>query len=299
MSEKNHPKGRVFYVDYENAALTGATGCERLNKNDKIIIFIPGGEKSISGNSAKAFIGTKAKIRFVNVSVGKTNALDFQLVMYVGLKYKKDREHYIISNDKGYDYAVNMCIELGYENVHRYSNISDAVDGVDNIANIQTERLRVINRKKSAYQSFCHLLKNKCGIEQNQTVYNDIFNAVDSAKNKLECFHTLRKKYKSPNKKCELYDKIKDHYADISALVQKNKELAASRVCYMLKYECKLPYDEEIYTDINKALVETDDKNEFYQFLFKKYGQKTNKVPFYDKIKNKYIVLKKAADAQN
>lgn len=298
MSEKNRPKGRVFYLDYENAALTGANGCDRLNKNDKIIIFIPGGEKSISGNSAKAFIGTKAKIRFVNVKVGKTNALDFQLVMYIGLKYKKDREHYIISNDKGYDYAVNMCIELGFENVHRYSNISDAVDGVDNIANIATEKLRIINRKKSAYQSFCLMLKNKCGIEQNETVYKDIFNAVDSAKNKLECFRILRKKYKSLNNKCELYDKIKDRYDDIFALVQKNKELAESRVCYILKYECELPYDEEIYADINKALVETNDKNEFYHFLLGKYGQKTNTVPFYEKIKNKYIALKKAADAQ-
>ncbi|MDD6489188.1 MAG: hypothetical protein PUG48_05175, partial [Clostridia bacterium] len=156
---------------------------------------------------------------------------------------------------------------------------------------------RIINRKKSAYQSFCLILK-KCGIEQNETVYKDIFNAVDSAKNKLECFRILRKKYKSPNNKCELYDKIKDRYDDIFALVQKNKELAESRVCYILKYECELPYDEEIYADINKALVETNDKNEFYHFLLGKYGQKTNTVPFYEKIKNKYIALKKAADAQ-
>lgn len=330
MVSKKYHSSRVFYVDYENATLTGAKGCELLSKKDKIIIFIPGGAEKINGNAAIAYIKTKAKIKFVDVSVGKTNALDFQLIMYLGLKYKENKEHYIIADDKGYDYAIKLCHELGYHNVYRYSNIATAVTKTDENIKVpaepkeSAEDKEIVSREQilveqpvqktgslsvtqdiqpkqsliqteevvSEYQDFCAILQNSCGIKQNETQYKDIYYAVAYTNNKSECFSFLNNKYPGPNNTCELYSRIKHHYSKLAEIVKVKKLSIPESIYDILKNQCSLPLNAGIYTCIYQALVQTKNKNEFFQFLREKYGTKDNTVPFYSKIKKKYDIMK-------
>lgn len=127
-----------YLIDFENVGEAGFNGIEKLQKEDTVIVFY-------SKNSCKKIsidiFGKNvhhAEIRFIKAEVGTKNALDFQLVSYLGFlardteddepfcfltKDTADKKHFcIISQDNGYsplvtfwkqyDVSVKLAVDL-------------------------------------------------------------------------------------------------------------------------------------------------------------------------------------------
>lgn len=111
-----------YLIDFENVGEAGFNGIEKLQKEDTVIVFY-------SKNSCKKIsidiFGRNvhhAEIRFIKAEVGTKNALDFQLVSYLGCLIQDREEYHIISKDNGYsplvpfwkqyDIAVKLAVDL-------------------------------------------------------------------------------------------------------------------------------------------------------------------------------------------
>ena len=106
----------TFLIDYENVLNSGIKGAEDLTKLDNVIIFLK------ENNTFKAETHIKlekavAQKSYYFVDSMTTNALDFQLIAYLGiLCSEKPKERYrIVSKDHGYDAAINFLKNMGYD----------------------------------------------------------------------------------------------------------------------------------------------------------------------------------------
>ena len=95
--------GSVYYVDFENVHYDGLKGIEKLDSKDQVLIYC---RENDLEHIKREIHKTKAKVccRIVN-GVSK-NALDFELLTDLFMS-KFDGVKYVISNDKGFDAAVN------------------------------------------------------------------------------------------------------------------------------------------------------------------------------------------------
>ena len=114
----------TYLVDYENVPNTGIDGIENLTSSDNVIIFLN------ENNTFKAKTHIKlenavAKKDYIFVTSKSANALDFQLVAYLGmLCAEKPQERYVIvSNDQGYDSAIKFLKGRNFK-VERKTNLA-------------------------------------------------------------------------------------------------------------------------------------------------------------------------------
>lgn len=114
----------TYLVDYENVPNTGIDGIENLTTSDNVIIFLN------ENNTFKAKTHIKlenavAKKDYIFVTSKSANALDFQLVAYLGmLCAEKPQERYVIvSNDQGYDAAIKFLKGRNFK-VERKTNLA-------------------------------------------------------------------------------------------------------------------------------------------------------------------------------
>lgn len=117
---------RYFYVDTENViADAWSASMHKLAKNDKVILFESRNSKPIPVRNATYLQETVCKLELIHCEVGTANAMDFILCTKLGeqvLKAPKSN-HYIVSNDKGYDAAIAYLKSCGYA-VDRIASIS-------------------------------------------------------------------------------------------------------------------------------------------------------------------------------
>lgn len=100
----------TYMIDYENVKTGGLNGISRLTEADRVIIFYSENANRITFDLHKRLMECKASIEYREVLVGGHNALDFQLVTYLGflIAQNKDGQYLIISNDRGFEYVVNF-----------------------------------------------------------------------------------------------------------------------------------------------------------------------------------------------
>lgn len=120
----------IYYIDYENVSSQGLKGVEALTENDEVNLLYSKKADNVKIEMLTMLMASKAKIHFLPVHVGTPNALDFQLVTLLFLKYKEGDHCYIISKDSGYDCCIKTAAENGAPNVARYPNIESAMKGV-------------------------------------------------------------------------------------------------------------------------------------------------------------------------
>lgn len=95
----------IYLIDFENVGEAGFNGIEHLKKEDVIIVFY---SKNTSKKISIDIFGNninQAEIHFFKAEVGSKNALDFQLVSYLGFLIQKrteNEEFCIVSKDNGY-----------------------------------------------------------------------------------------------------------------------------------------------------------------------------------------------------
>lgn len=92
----------VYLVDFENVHSEGLTGVEKLGENDECYIFYSVNVCSLSFDLHQKIIESKAKFYYKMVDAHGKNALDFQLVTFLGYLVAKhpDEHFYVVSGDK-------------------------------------------------------------------------------------------------------------------------------------------------------------------------------------------------------
>lgn len=100
----------VYMIDYENVKTGGLNGISRLTDADRVIIFYSENANRLTFDLHQRLMASTAKIEYREVTVGGHNALDFQLVTYLGFLIAQDPggQYLIISNDRGFEYVVNF-----------------------------------------------------------------------------------------------------------------------------------------------------------------------------------------------
>ena len=100
----------VYMIDYENVKTGGLNGISRLTDADRVIIFYSENANRLTFDLHQRLMASTAQIEYREVSVGGHNALDFQLVTYLGflIAQEPNGQYLIISNDRGFEYVVNF-----------------------------------------------------------------------------------------------------------------------------------------------------------------------------------------------
>lgn len=217
---------RIFYIDYENVTSNGFNGCENLTKQDKIIIFAGGGADGIGRDAAKILLYTKAKIEIINVQVGMKDALDFQLVTHISNQCKKKNVYYILSKDKGYDFAVYMLNRLGYCNINRCESVASALHFDIGTSSVSDKSTVTADKEKTDSKPEKAMIKPKAKKEKfidmipfltdifvvRYTVFKTNEQLMDFSK---FVFDTLKICCKSKNMKSEFFRLLRIKYKDM------------------------------------------------------------------------------------
>lgn len=127
----------IYLIDFENVHSDGLKGIEKLERSDECYIFYSEHAGVLTFNMHKKITESRAKIYYVEAQVGMKNALDFQLVSYLGymLREKPEATYCLISNDKAFelvskfwqDKGVNVTSAVSLDkaaNAAQYSKIS-------------------------------------------------------------------------------------------------------------------------------------------------------------------------------
>lgn len=107
----------IYLIDFENVHSDGLKGIEQLSENDVCYVFYSEHAGVLTFNIHKKIIESRAKIYYVEAQVGMKNALDFQLVSYLGYMIREDQEAYycVISNDRAFALVADFWKKKGVE----------------------------------------------------------------------------------------------------------------------------------------------------------------------------------------
>jgi len=119
---------RVLYIDFENVSQQGLRGIQKLTKNDLVRIFLGPKCSKMSLIDADLVFHCDATVELIkNDQIGK-NALDFIIMVHLGydIAKKTGNAYYVVSNDKGYEPAINEMKSMTGCTIERLPDV-DAV----------------------------------------------------------------------------------------------------------------------------------------------------------------------------
>ena len=125
----------TFLIDYENVCASGLDGLEKLTQSDTLYLFYTENADRLTFDAHRKLLETRAQIRYYKVDSGSKNALDFQLVTYLGyLIHQNNAEsYYIISKDNGFDSVLKFWAKQNMQ-IARFPNVD-----VEQTSQIQSE----------------------------------------------------------------------------------------------------------------------------------------------------------------
>lgn len=120
---------RLFLIDYENVNSAGLHGIGQASPEDRIILFYSHAANTLSFEIMDEMMD--AHILPERVCLEKTgkNALDFQLVTFLGYLIAKENAeaYYIISRDSGFQSAISFCQAYFGVKVHLKPSMKAAI----------------------------------------------------------------------------------------------------------------------------------------------------------------------------
>ena len=183
-----------YLIDYENVKADGLDGIEELDREDVVHIFYSENADKLTFDMLHMIMKSRAKIIYQKVSVGRKNALDFQLSSYLGYLIGGSDEkgrynYYIVSKDNGYDVLASFWSQ---QNVR-----------VREIAAISTEK------REAAERELAEKVEAILGSSEDAAAVTKI---ITSYKTKQGINNALQKKF--PDRVKEIYRAIKPLIAD-------------------------------------------------------------------------------------
>ncbi len=102
---------RLFLIDYENVNSAGLHGIGNLGEDDRVILFYSHAANTLSFEIMDEMLDAGIMPERVCLEQTGKNALDFQLVTFLGYQIAKEKAdtYYIISRDAGYQSAIAFC----------------------------------------------------------------------------------------------------------------------------------------------------------------------------------------------
>ena len=107
----------IYLIDFDNVHSDGLKGIEQLAENDVCYVFYSEHAGVLTFNIHKKIIESRAKIYYVEAQVGMKNALDFQLVSYLGYMIRENQEasYCVISNDRAFALVADFWRNKGVD----------------------------------------------------------------------------------------------------------------------------------------------------------------------------------------
>ncbi len=107
----------IYLIDFENVHSDGLKGIEQLAEKDVCYVFYSEHAGVLTFNIHKKIIESRAKIYYVEAQVGMKNALDFQLVSYLGYMIRENQEasYCVISNDRAFALVADFWKKKGVD----------------------------------------------------------------------------------------------------------------------------------------------------------------------------------------
>lgn len=98
---------RYFLIDFENVQGEGLRGIESLKQNDQVVIFYSKKANKLTMEEVQKISQANCQIEYIEIEKLGHNALDFNLVYFIGIKSGKFRGTNlymnIVSKDTGFD----------------------------------------------------------------------------------------------------------------------------------------------------------------------------------------------------
>ena len=110
-----------YMIDYENVMASGLNGIDKLKKGSVVCIFYSSKADRIPMDIVVKIKKAKVKTCLIKTYVGRKNALDFQMVSFLGYLISKHQTmnikipYYIISKDTGFIHTVVFWKNLGID----------------------------------------------------------------------------------------------------------------------------------------------------------------------------------------
>ncbi|MBQ8941035.1 MAG: hypothetical protein IJ062_04300 [Firmicutes bacterium] len=121
-----------YFIDYENVKNLGLEGIDGLSENDTVIIFYSQNANTITFETHKKLLASKANIIFEKVNIGYKNALDFQLASYLGYFIGKTGEYEATYNLVTNDAALSVISRFWSRKGVVFSVIERIADKTEN-----------------------------------------------------------------------------------------------------------------------------------------------------------------------
>ncbi len=156
----------IYLIDFENVHSDGLKGIEKLERSDECYIFYSEHAGVLTFNMHKKITESRAKIYYVEAQVGMKNALDFQLVSYLGYMLRENPEatYCLISNDKAFELVSKFWQAKGV-NVTSAVSLDGAADASHySKVSAELEKLLADRSEREFVEKCINELSTKSGI---------------------------------------------------------------------------------------------------------------------------------------
>lgn len=270
---------KIYYVDSENV---GGNWIDLLNDEEEndFLVFYTGHSPRIDYEHAISLMNAKNKPQFIHCYEGN-NALDFQLVSYLGYQLRSDenREIIIVSNDTGFDAVINFWMERGM-------NIRRLVTNCVQINDSKIEEEPVSSDEVTDHQ-IVDVNAKLHGVEKKElyTIIN-CMGASDTSNIHLAYVHFYGNK-----KGEEIYRHMKSEKF-VAPPVPWKKETKVKKFLELVFKYCnttKVSMPDDLSAFLCSSMSTNDDKKTMQKKISKKYGGNADKIhkilkPFYKSI---------------
>ncbi|MDE7167907.1 MAG: hypothetical protein K2O28_03555 [Clostridia bacterium] len=199
----------IYLVDYENTQ--NLLGINDLSENDYVIIFYSQKASSLSFDVHKEILTSKATIEYKCVDVGSQNALDFQLVTYLGYLINQHEisecKFYIVSKDKGFSYVVAFWKQEKNIDIQIISDLTGKPQSIA-VENVKTKTVKTVVKNTKANASVENVLK-QANLGLNKNEIKEICVMVAKYKTTQAINSNLNKLLKDSTKTGEIFKLIK------------------------------------------------------------------------------------------
>lgn len=204
---------KCFLIDYENVRADGLRGIADLDKHAAVIIFYSKNADKVPLDISRIFSDSKARLVHIKVGVGTRNALDFQLVSYLGYAIARfqelgiDIKYFMVTKDKGFDSVKYFWRKYGIQ-IHRVSQIErdfnedevtsteeDTEKSVDRVKKGNTGVKIKIEVKEDKNDILMAAIKSNAIGPMTKDV-DDIYKLVKQCKSKSALHTALQNKYR-------------------------------------------------------------------------------------------------------
>ncbi len=208
---------RIFLIDYENVNSLGLNGIDKLRKTDKIVLFYSDSANTLSFTIHDLIMKKQIKIEKYKLNQSDKNALDFQLVTYLGYwvanHTAKEHEIFIISKDKGYISAIEFCAEVLKKNVIMKPSIAIAI-GSDVEEKITDEDIAEAHRLGLTEEEYENIISELLlGVPKSECkeIINNIIKFIYDTPDRIRFNNAIVKEYGTEKAKV-YYNAIKLYY---------------------------------------------------------------------------------------